>query len=290
MKISRLKFRPQFPTKFGLEIVALKDLYNRSLNEKHDFFKPNRVEFNCLIYIEHGQGSHFIDFDRFPFDSSCFILINHGQVHAFDFTNKLEGWAIFFTQEFEEETNNKIRLPFFSAYHSTLKSPIIRVEGELKASCEIMLNEIIRELSMDDSDMLITQLTFSTLLLKITRHMSLNPIDRVSKNHSEKAIEFIALLEEHYKSERDAVTYAEKMGITYKSLNQICKSVFNNTPKHLIDSYLVLEAKRKLILELTTISDLAFELGFKETTNFTKFFKKQTGFTPLQFKKLDFGS
>ena len=46
-----------------------------------------------------------------------------------------------------------------------------------------------------------------------------------------------------------------------------------------------LEAKRLLAHTNLPITDLAETLGFEETTNFTKFFKRETGCTPTEFRR-----
>lgn len=74
------------------------------------------------------------------------------------------------------------------------------------------------------------------------------------------------------------------MGVTYKTLNKLCKQVAHQTPKQLIDAYTILEAKRRLAIQNIQVTQLAYELGFEETTNFIRYFKKHTSMTPHLFK------
>ena len=107
--------------------------------------------------------------------------------------------------------------------------------------------------------------------------------------HSEAAkletfLKFKNLLEAHYQTSRNADFYAEKLYISYKHLNTICKSIINRTAKQFIDEFLILKAKRLLINSDIRSNQLSFEMGFKDPNNFTKYFKKHTGFTPKRFK------
>ena len=52
-----------------------------------------------------------------------------------------------------------------------------------------------------------------------------------------------------------------------------------------IDIHIV-NAKRSLTNKSIPINKIAFDLGFDEATNFTKFFKKRTQFTPRKFRQL----
>ena len=72
--------------------------------------------------------------------------------------------------------------------------------------------------------------------------------------------------------------------MSYKALNQLCKKTAGKTPKQIIDEHTILEAKRRLAIENTQVTQLAYELGFDEVGNFTKYFRKHTLLTPSQFQ------
>ncbi|MBI0400047.1 helix-turn-helix transcriptional regulator [Cyclobacterium marinum] len=52
-----------------------------------------------------------------------------------------------------------------------------------------------------------------------------------------------------------------------------------------MDDFIILQAKRNLINSTTNSAELAYKLGFEDPTNFTKYFKKNTGLTPKSFIK-----
>ena len=92
------------------------------------------------------------------------------------------------------------------------------------------------------------------------------------------------LVESNYTVSRNASFYADEMGISYKSLNKLCKLVIQKTAKQLIDEFTIIEIKRSLIVEKIEVKEIAYELGFHEVTNFIKYFKRHTLITPFQFK------
>ena len=47
----------------------------------------------------------------------------------------------------------------------------------------------------------------------------------------------------------------------------------------------MLEARRLLVYTERTISEIGYELGFSEIQSFSRFFKKEEGLSPIQFKK-----
>lgn len=92
-------------------------------------------------------------------------------------------------------------------------------------------------------------------------------------------------LEKHFAETRNAKDYAKMMGISYKHLNAVCKSITGSTAKACIDQFIILEAKRRLAISDISIKELTYTLGFDEPTNFVKFFKKHTLKSTSQFKK-----
>jgi len=53
-------------------------------------------------------------------------------------------------------------------------------------------------------------------------------------------------LEKTFSQSRNASDYAKKLNISYKHLNEVCKSITGSTAKALLDQFIILEAKRRL--------------------------------------------
>ena len=99
-------------------------------------------------------------------------------------------------------------------------------------------------------------------------------------------MKFKKLLDSDYTNNRNADAYAQKLCVTYKHLNVVCKEIANRTAKQFIDEHVILEAKRKLVNSNIKSTELTFLMGFEEPTNFSKYFKKHTGLTPNNFKSM----
>ena len=124
------------------------------------------------------------------------------------------------------------------------------------------------------------------LLLKSERILRKDTDQKRAKYLEKPFNDFRNHLVKNYKKTRNAKDYAQTMNISYKHLNNICKSILGKTAKEFIDDYLILETKRHLASSNISIKELTFKMGFDEPTNFVKFFKKHTQQTPSQFKKL----
>ncbi len=286
MNIPNIEFKPQDSVSMDIEIIELDYIYQRIPVFSHDPGKPHRDKFYCLIYITQGEGKHFIDFNHYPFQAGNFILINEGQVHAFDLESRPQGQAIFFTEAFLNTTHTNIRMPFCAPNHFvTPYCPILTCDSARKESCEALLYEINKEQQHSNPDALLMQLLFASLLLMVLREQPSGYANRLSEKQTKKFTQLFTLIEENYMTTREASVYAEMLSTSYKSLNRICKLAVNQTAKQLIDAHTILEAKRSLVIEDIQIQTLAYKLGFEEVSNFVKYFKKHALVTPSKFKE-----
>lgn len=80
--------------------------------------------------------------------------------------------------------------------------------------------------------------------------------------------------------------YARELGITPVHLNRVCNSVAGKSAHQLLQDHLVDEAKKHLRYTSYTVSEIAYLLNFEYPNYFARFFKKVTGFSPSEYRKL----
>ena len=73
------------------------------------------------------------------------------------------------------------------------------------------------------------------------------------------------------------------MNLSEKHLNRMSKDCLNKTTTQLIAERIMLESKRLLIHSKQNISEIAAELGYENNSYFSRFFKKHSDKTPIQF-------
>jgi AraC family transcriptional activator of pobA len=93
-----------------------------------------------------------------------------------------------------------------------------------------------------------------------------------------------ALVDEFFRKERQLGFYAEKLGMTVDRLNDHVKRSTGVTAGHLIRQRVLTEAKRQLVFTAQPIQEIAEELAFADPSHFARFFRKQTGITPHDFR------
>ncbi len=79
-------------------------------------------------------------------------------------------------------------------------------------------------------------------------------------------------------------TLAEQLHLSEKQLSRIVQHEYHTTPKELIDSIKLRQAKKLLIESDMTIEQISDALGFSDHNNFGRFFKRVEGLPPGVFR------
>lgn len=97
--------------------------------------------------------------------------------------------------------------------------------------------------------------------------------------------QFMRLLGEYNKRERNVSFYAAKLNITPKYLSSVVKEVSGKTAAKWIDESVILEAKSLLKYSGMSIQEIAYQLNFSTQSFFGKYFKQHTGTSPSRYKR-----
>lgn len=94
----------------------------------------------------------------------------------------------------------------------------------------------------------------------------------------------LSLIANNYVHEHDVSFYANRLCITTRYLNQVTVKMIGYSPKQVISNYLMHEAK--ILLETSTLSiqEISEKLGFSSQITFCRFFKKQEGIAPTEYR------
>ena len=99
-------------------------------------------------------------------------------------------------------------------------------------------------------------------------------------------MQFMAVVKEHYISNRNIAFYADKLCVSPKYLSTVVHAVSGKYASEWINQYVVLEAKTLLRTEGVSIKGVSNKLNFANQSFFAKYFKQHTGYTPKEYKAL----
>jgi AraC family transcriptional activator of pobA len=281
--IPNISFEGKENTK-EFEILNLSNLFLRIFTDlNHNPALPHRITFFALLMVTKGTGSHQVDLIEYDLKAGSVLKIAKGQVHAFQNNPKYDGFLIIFTEDFIINYFSKSSINLIShLYNYHINTPI----ANDKTLNDDFLNQLILELETENTyaQKNIVAALLDLYLLRLERKSHTNNL----QNHNSKKyhifIQFKNLVESSYTSTRNVKDYANMLFVSTKLLNQVVKDFTLNTAKSFIDDYVILESKRAIMSTNKSFKEIAFDTGFDEVTNFTKFFKNKMGVTPKAFK------
>ncbi|WP_353120777.1 AraC family transcriptional regulator [Myroides odoratus] len=109
--------------------------------------------------------------------------------------------------------------------------------------------------------------------------------EKLSPAQLKNVIKFNELIKTNIRNERNVQFYADHMNISVSKLTEISKDIYGTTPKKIIASAVVNEVKLLLKHTPLTIKEIAYELNFEDSSNFTRFFIKATGLSPKEYRE-----
>lgn len=74
------------------------------------------------------------------------------------------------------------------------------------------------------------------------------------------------------------------MAVSLVQLRAACASAAEQSPTKMIHARIITEAKRNLIFGDMSVEQIAFGLGFADAAYFTRFFRREVGQAPSQFR------
>lgn len=193
------------------------------------------------------------------------------QVHNWSYSKNSNGYIIIFDKHLLKETTDFVNKAFFDLSDRNTKF--------LKP----LFENLIEEFNKNDklSEKIIVQ-GISYLLLQLKRLSNENPKNKKTK--SKTALKFSKLVSDTICENISVNEYASKLNLTVDILNEICKENYGQSPKTIILDKKITEAKRLLYFTDLSVKEIAFRLGFEDSSYFSRIFKQKTNLSPTEFK------
>jgi AraC family transcriptional regulator, transcriptional activator of pobA len=250
------------------------------------YLPPHRVSFYTLaLNFGTEKLEYTLNEKDFHHPRHFLLCVAPGQVAKWEKNGDWFGYCTFFKNEFLQfntAVNFLQQYPFFNINETNLL-PVTKEQFQsLAESFKLILKE---QESANEFNMEIIRSTFQSVLWQTRRiYEEQKKITSSQKAHSIIASQFQYLVNEYFKEKIAVEEYAQLLNITANHLSQTIKETTGKTAKSIISERRVNEAKYLLTYTDNDIAEIAFHLNFSEPTHFTKFFKKETGKTPMEHR------
>ncbi|MBL4753424.1 MAG: helix-turn-helix transcriptional regulator [Flavobacteriales bacterium] len=170
-------------------------------------------------------------------------------------------------------------------FYGATRLPFIQIPEEELEKFETLWKMFTIEMESNDSlqtDMLQTML--KRYLILCTRLYKTQAHYPKEKLNSDIIREFNFLVEEHYKTKHTVAEYADLLHKSPKTISNVFAKMGSITPLQYIQERKILEARRLLRHTDMQIQEVAYDIGYDNIQAFSRFFKKQEGVSPSEFK------
>lgn len=269
------------PATFLFDIVRLEDRPDipRAFAHRHNYYH--------LLWMTEADGTHLLDFESYPVRAHSVFFVSPGQLHAWQSSVRPRGYVVNFSQEFFAQmfprAEDIAQFPFF---HVAGDSPVLYLDEAEHDRLAPLLHEIDAE--MRGRAVGRAEIARAYLLILLTRLRRLYPahVDEVGSPASHALTKrFLLLLEDRYLDAGPVRALADTLHVTERQLGDAVKRTLGKTVTQLVHERTVLEARRLLCNTALAVAEIAFQLNFQDFAYFSRFFKKQTGLTPGEFRK-----
>ena len=282
-KIKRYDLHKNDPSKLHFEVNHAKNYLDK--NWEHATV-PHRHSFYQLIWFKE-KGRHYVDFEVVEHDANSVFFVNKNQIHYFCPDSPNTGLLFHFNEEFINLYGPKQLQRFSTTIFNEIGSRSVNLSPSEVQKLGLISSYIESEIiAREDNYKEQVFHHFQTILYQVERlRAKEDKLDLDANADYKLAAQFKRLIQEQVGTFNSIESYADNLGTSPKTLTRISKKFLLGTPGQIIKETKLLEAKRILSNQKTSIKETAYALGFEDPTYFTKYFKQGTGITPKEFQK-----
>ncbi len=255
-------------------------VYNPSQPHRHTYYE--------IFYFVHGKGTHALDFRTYEIHDHSIHFVTPGQVHLVSRSPDSHGYILLFSDEFYA----------FSQHTAELASPLPYLGHDVPAPIlypSPVQQKTFLEIIERIQDEFEAERSLREEALRSYLHLFLVHAQRMFETSGTQIVEMTAareliqrlraLIEQNYTTIHAPSAYARMMGVSLNHLNTTIRKALGRTIGELIHDRIVLEAKRLLFNTTMSIKQITFQLNYDDPSYFARFFKRQTGVSPLKFRE-----
>ena len=249
--------------------------------------KTMKVDVDTIIFCR--KGTAHIEIDLIPYElvaNTQLIIIAGSIVHNISNSDDFKISYITFKHEVYDEATAQLE-PSFTFF---LKEyPCVQL-GEKRINKMNYLIEAMEDFYNEKTNCFRVKIfknNIQSFLLDVyDKTRTLFKIDKSEEvgRREELFIKFIHLIHKYCPQQREVGFYAEKLYITSRYLSSITQNVADKSAKYIIDKHAIQRIKIMLKYSNMSIQDISYELNFPDQSFFSRYFKKHTGMSPLEYR------
>ncbi|MEV6974894.1 AraC family transcriptional regulator [Kitasatospora sp. NPDC093806] len=240
---------------------------------------PHRHSFFEIVYVTGGRGSHVQDLVQRPLEPPQLCVIAPGQVHYWVDADDLTGQVVLFNEDFLLAHPQDL-----AALRALATRPPVGL-GEQAGPIGALLADMEAEFQARPVGYQgVLRASLHILVVRAQRAGSPGGPGAAPGRGGDLAAAFTRLIATPGGVQRSVASCAHELGVSPGHLQALVKQATGRTPGRLIRQQQTLEAKRLLACTELTVRQVSREAGFGDPAYFCRFFRRETGMTPGEFR------
>jgi AraC family transcriptional activator of pobA len=249
-----------------------------------DVLLPHRKAYYMLVFTKHTRGRHWVDAVPYVRQNHALYFSSPSQLLVKEEPTPFWGTRLEFTEEFLALQQNAAprHLPL-------IENPQNGHELLLPPADEAVVDDLLAKLEAEchrpgewQHPLLSAYLT--VLLTHLSRLYTEQYPGGEPSADQWLLRTYRARIEEHFREQHEVGAYADLLHISAGHLSEVVKAQSGKSAIKHLHERLVLEAKRLLFYTPQSLKELTFDLGFSDAPYFNRFFKRETGLTPAEYR------
>ena len=250
---------------------------------KHMFFE--------IVYVLSGTGVQCINDNKFNYHAGHMFLITPEDCHSFTIDTTTEFFFLRFNDIYIKskafQADDVERLEYILNNASHQPGCILRNLSD-KALTRPIAEAIIREyVNRDIYNKELIQQLVNTLIVIVARNIAKYLPAVVDQKTEEKAMDIINYIQKniYFPEQLRTEVMSAEFGISETYLGKYFKKHTNETIQQYVTNHRMKLIEARLKFSDKRINEIAGEFGFTDESHFTKFFRKNKGTNPTQYRK-----
>ncbi len=284
-KFKEIKFENKNSKESRFDIVQFEELLKRKPMD-HSQFEFHKLSFYVFFLCTKNKGLYNINFKDYTFQKGTLFTLRKDNIHKF-YESNAEGLLLLFTEDFIlSHANPTESAKTFLLFNELLASPKTQLDDSKYNELMELISLIKQEYFdvRDDYSVNIIRNLIQVIIGKLYRAKSKDQLDLANRKYLKLFLDLQDRIEQECLSNKQVSYYAKSLGVTSKTLNNVTQSILHKSTKALINDIVIIQSKRMIINSEASLTEIAYQVGFDEPTNFFKYFRKYTGVSPSQFR------
>ncbi|MBR5156837.1 MAG: AraC family transcriptional regulator [Clostridia bacterium] len=249
--------------------------------EEPQFFPMHFHDGYEILYIASGNGSCFIEGEKYEFGSGDLIITNPNEVHSISLCANSERWHISFRPAFLSE--------FISEnYNPTLCLSMRKVGTQNHISAKYSKEQGLDTYMNNIKNLFLDDCTGKETLIKANLLVLLNGIDHIIRKNffapqKHALSDVISYINNNFTNDITVDSIAQHFFLSKSQLSHSFSKSMGISLKSYIAQKRIIYAK-ELMNTSKKLTEIAFESGFNDYSVFYKAFYRALGVTPSEYR------